>query len=119
VREGDVSPVELAEECLRRIDEWQPVTNAFSQLRPEETLGEARLVADSLARGEESGLLAGVPVAVKDLFDVAGWETTGCCAAYRGRVAGGDAAAVRLLRLKERWSWGRPTCMSWPPGERT
>jgi aspartyl-tRNA(Asn)/glutamyl-tRNA(Gln) amidotransferase subunit A len=100
VREGDVSPVELAEEYLRRIDEWQPVTNAFSQLRPEETLREARQVADSLARGEESGLLAGVPVAIKDLFDVAGWETTGCCAAYRGRVADGDAAAVRLLRAE-------------------
>jgi aspartyl-tRNA(Asn)/glutamyl-tRNA(Gln) amidotransferase subunit A len=98
VREGEASPVEIAEECLRRIDRWQPVTNAFSQLRPEETLGEARRVGEAVSRGDEAGMLAGVPVAVKDLFDVAGWETTGCCAAYRGRVADGDAEAVRLLR---------------------
>ena len=100
VRLGEISPVELAEEALRRIDRWQPVTNAFSQLRTEETLREAKTVADSLARGGQGGLLAGVPVAVKELFDVAGWETTGCCAAYRGRVAHRDAEAVRLLRAE-------------------
>lgn len=94
----EISPVEVAEEALSKADSWQPVTNAFSQLRPEETLAEARALADSLARGGESGPLAGVPVAVKDLFDVEGWETTGCCAAFSGRVASKDSEAVRRLR---------------------
>jgi Asp-tRNA(Asn)/Glu-tRNA(Gln) amidotransferase A subunit family amidase len=98
VRRLEISPVEVAEECLRLIEAWQPVTNAFSQLRPEETLEEARGVADRLARGTDPGVLAGVPVAIKDLYDVSGWETTGCCAAYRGRVADADADAVRRLR---------------------
>jgi Asp-tRNA(Asn)/Glu-tRNA(Gln) amidotransferase A subunit family amidase len=98
VRDGQLSPVEAAEESLRRIDAWQAETNAFSQLRPEETLAEARTLGDGLARGREPGPLCGVPVAIKDLFDVAGWETTGCCAGYRGRVADRDAEVVRRLR---------------------
>jgi aspartyl-tRNA(Asn)/glutamyl-tRNA(Gln) amidotransferase subunit A len=98
VRDGQLSPVEAAEESLRRIEAWQAETNAFSQLRPEETLAEARTLADGLARGPEAGPLSGVPVAIKDLFDVAGWETTGCCAGYRGRVADRDAEVVRRLR---------------------
>ena len=98
VREGRISPVELVEAALREAERWQPVTNAFSQLHPEEALAEAADRADDVARGRPLGSLHGVPVAVKDLFDVAGWETTGCCAGYRGRVAGRDADAVAALR---------------------
>jgi Asp-tRNA(Asn)/Glu-tRNA(Gln) amidotransferase A subunit family amidase len=98
VRARDVSPVELVEDALRRAEAWQPATNAFSRLHPEQALDEARHRAGSLARRDPIGPLHGVPVAVKDLFDVAGWETTGCCAAYRGRIASGDADAVRRLR---------------------
>jgi aspartyl-tRNA(Asn)/glutamyl-tRNA(Gln) amidotransferase subunit A len=94
----EISPVEVVEEALRAAELSQPLTNAFSQLRPEETLAEARTLADALAAGAEAGPLAGVPVAVKDLFDVAGWETTGCCDAFRGRVAERDAEVVRRVR---------------------
>jgi Asp-tRNA(Asn)/Glu-tRNA(Gln) amidotransferase A subunit family amidase len=92
VRDREVSPAGLVEEALRRAEAWQPVTNAFSQLHGEQALEEAR------ALGAEGGPLHGVPVAVKDLFDVEGWETTGCCVAYRGRVAERDAEAVRRIR---------------------
>jgi aspartyl-tRNA(Asn)/glutamyl-tRNA(Gln) amidotransferase subunit A len=92
VRKGDVSPVELVEEAVRRAEAWQPVTNAFSQLHGD------RAVEDARALGPRSGPLHGVPIAVKDLFDVAGWETTGCCQGYRGLVATSDAEAVRRLR---------------------
>ncbi|MGH2711659.1 MAG: amidase, partial [Actinomycetota bacterium] len=94
----EISPIEVAEEFLRKADAWQPVINAFSQLRPDETLAEARRLADSLARGDDAGPLAGVPVAIKDLFDVEGWETTGCCAAFSGRVAQKDSVVVGRLR---------------------
>jgi Asp-tRNA(Asn)/Glu-tRNA(Gln) amidotransferase A subunit family amidase len=92
VRDGKVSPVELVEDAVRRAEEWQPVTNAFSQVQGD------RAVEDARALGSSGGPLHGVPVAVKDLFDVAGWETTGCCEGYRGRVAAADAEAVRRLR---------------------
>jgi Asp-tRNA(Asn)/Glu-tRNA(Gln) amidotransferase A subunit family amidase len=98
VRTWEVSPIELVDEAIRGAESWQPVTNAFSQLHAEEARAEARRRADELVRDTDPGPLYGVPVAVKDLFDVAGWETTGCCAAYRGRVAAIDAEAVRKLR---------------------
>jgi aspartyl-tRNA(Asn)/glutamyl-tRNA(Gln) amidotransferase subunit A len=98
VREMEVSPVELVERSLDRLDRWQPVINAFSQIRPDAALDEARERADALARGEPAGLLAGVPLAVKELFDVAGWETSGCSLAYRGNVARRDAEVVQRLR---------------------
>src|SRR5919204_1106147 len=85
-RKGDVSWEELIEGGRRRAERWQPATRAFSQLWPEPEPGAA------------SGVLAGVPVAVKDLFDVAGRETTGCSEAYRGNVASIDAPVVRALR---------------------
>ena len=94
----EISPVEVAEAHLRRAEARQPLINAFSQLRPDRTLEEAGRLADSIARRGDAGPLAGVPVAVKDLFDVEGWETTGCCAAFAGRVAERDSEAVRRLR---------------------
>src|SRR2546430_7696049 len=75
------------EEAFETIDRWQPVTNAFSQIFREAAAEEPR-----------DGPLSGMPVAVKDLFDVAGHETTGCSEAYRGNVATRDAEVVRRLR---------------------
>jgi len=75
------------EEALATIDRWQPVTNAFSQI-----------FRDAASEEPREGPLSGVPVAVKDLFDVAGHETTGCSEAYRGNVASRDAVVVRRLR---------------------
>lgn len=93
---GDISSAELVARSLSRADEWQPHTNAFSQLWPEDALEAARAADRARAQGDRRPLL-GIPVAVKDLFDVAGRETTGCCAAYAGRVAEGDSPAVAAL----------------------
>jgi aspartyl-tRNA(Asn)/glutamyl-tRNA(Gln) amidotransferase subunit A len=80
---------------------WQPSTNAFSRLLDD----EARAAADAAdavevvdAVGREAAPLAGMPVAVKDLFDVRGHPTTGCCAAIGSDPAERDAALVERLR---------------------
>jgi aspartyl-tRNA(Asn)/glutamyl-tRNA(Gln) amidotransferase subunit A len=90
---GHVSPRELVERALRRAEASQPVTNAFSQLWPEEAMS-------STAGGLVSSPFAGIPIAVKDLYDARGHETTGCCRVYEGRVADHDAAAVAALRTQ-------------------
>jgi aspartyl-tRNA(Asn)/glutamyl-tRNA(Gln) amidotransferase subunit A len=96
LRAGAVTSSELVERALRRAEEWQPSINAFSQLWAEEAMREARRI-DGLPPAER-GPWTGVPVAVKDLFDVAGHETTGCCLAYRGTVPTVDAPIVERLR---------------------
>jgi aspartyl-tRNA(Asn)/glutamyl-tRNA(Gln) amidotransferase subunit A len=89
----EVTPVDLVSEALRSIESWQPITNAASQVWFEEALTAARALP-----AQPVGPLHGVPVLVKELFDVAGHETTGCCEAFRGRVASADAFLVARLR---------------------
>jgi aspartyl-tRNA(Asn)/glutamyl-tRNA(Gln) amidotransferase subunit A len=84
---GEVTSGELAGRALRRAERWQPSINAFSQI-----------LAGVL---ESLPVALTVPLAVKDLFDIAGYETTGCCAAYRGNVAERDAPVI--ARLRERF----------------
>src|SRR6266508_6964256 len=96
LRAGQVASVELVERAIRRADAWHPCTNAFSQLWMDRAMQEARRI-DSTSP-EARAALAGVPVAVKDLFDVAGEETTGCCAAYRGTMAQRDAPVIERIK---------------------
>ena len=96
MRAGDVSSAELVERSLRRAETWQSSTHAFSQIWAEEALEEAGR-ADAVPPDARQPL-NGVPIAIKDLFDVAGHETTGCCAAYAGNVARRDSAVVRAIR---------------------
>jgi len=98
VAAGSVSPVALVERCLERMNRWQAVTNAFTQLMFRAAIEEAHALEQAVAAGEPAGPLAGVPVAVKDLFDVAGCRTTGCSRAYWERWADADAELVRRIR---------------------
>lgn len=92
VREERVSPTELVEESLRRIEASNPALNAVVALRADEALAEA-------AAHPRTGALAGVPFLVKDLEDVAGMVTT-----YGSLLHAGDAprtedtSVVRRLR---------------------
>lgn len=90
----DASPVELVEEALAAIERSQPALNAFTHVLAE----DARARAKELESSEPVGPLHGVPVAVKELYDITGVPTTGCCAAYVDRVAASDAAVVERLR---------------------
>lgn len=98
VRERSVSPVELVQEALDAAERWEATTNAFSQVHPEGAMEEAKACAGEAARGRLRGPLHGIPIAVKDLFDVAGWVSSGCSRAYRGHVAERDSVVVERLR---------------------
>ena len=94
VTSRDVSPFELVERAFDRLHRWQPVTNAFSQVWEDEAVAAARD-----APGDAPyPAAAGVPLGIKDLFNVAGHETTGCCAAYRGNLAAADAPIIERMR---------------------
>jgi aspartyl-tRNA(Asn)/glutamyl-tRNA(Gln) amidotransferase subunit A len=101
---GQVLCVELLERALERAEAWQPAINAFTELWPERAVELARRV-DALPRPEWRPIvelpLLFMPIAVKDLYDVAGYRTTGCCAAYRDNVRAEDSAIVARLREAE------------------
>jgi len=98
VRDGEVSPVELMEAHLAEIAARNPTLNAFRMLFTEEALAGARAAEAALVRGEPMGLLGGVPVTVKDSFDVAGYPTQSGSRLRAGHKATEDAAAVARLR---------------------
>jgi aspartyl-tRNA(Asn)/glutamyl-tRNA(Gln) amidotransferase subunit A len=95
IRRGEVGASELVERSVHRAEAWQPATRAFSQLWADDAMAEARRM-DALSSAARPAVP--LPLAVKDLYDVAGRETTGCCAAYRGNVASSDAPIVARLR---------------------
>ncbi len=99
VRSGAVSAVAVAEAALARIAARNPALNAVTTLTAERALAEARNVDAQLARGDDPGPLAGVPFAVKDLFDIAGVVTrAGSTIDAEGAPATADATLVRQLR---------------------
>lgn len=91
-----VSPVEVVRECLARI-ETQRDGNAFIAVCAEQAVAEAQQAENDIRAGRYKGPLHGVPIAVKDLVDVAGMLTT-AGSAVPARAATEDAPIVRRLR---------------------
>ena len=76
LHDRELSPVELAEHALGRIEELDRELHAFVTSTRNRALAEAARAERELAAGESRGPLHGIPYAVKDLFDVEG-EATG------------------------------------------
>jgi aspartyl-tRNA(Asn)/glutamyl-tRNA(Gln) amidotransferase subunit A len=97
VRAGRLSAVALAQAALDRIAGAADLL-AITRVLADRALREAAEVDAKVARGEDPGLLAGVPYAVKDLFDVAGLATTAGAARLEfADPAGADAEAIVRL----------------------
>ena len=98
VAAGKVSAVEVAQAALRRIAERDKALNAFTAVAYERALSRARAVDADRVAGRVLGPLAGVPFAVKNLFDVAGLATLAGAKINRDRPpATADATLVRRL----------------------
>jgi len=98
VREGEVSSVELVGRALERVGELDRRVGAFVLVLAEEAMAEAAERDARVRRGEVVGPLHGVPVAVKDLIDVAGAVTAAGSPKLAGNVARRDAEVVTRLR---------------------
>ena len=96
VARGEVSPGELVERCLARI-EGRRETNAFITVMADSARRESERSAGELRAGRRRGPLHGIPVSVKDLVDVAGTPTTSGSAVPPLRPAS-DAPIVTRLR---------------------
>ena len=98
VRRREVSARELTQALFARIDAINPAVNAVVERRRDEAMAEARAADDVLARGGAVGPLHGVPMTIKDSFNVTGLHTTWGNPAFKNYVADTDAAVVRRLR---------------------
>ena len=98
MRARQVDPVEWVEALLERIDKIEPTVKAWVHLDREGARRTARERASQAAAGAFVGPLHGVPVALKDIFDVAGMPTRAGANAFAHRQPGTDAASVARLR---------------------
>ncbi len=95
---GALSPVEVLETLLARIERLDPRLGAFLEVTAESARREARAAEAEFRAGKCRGPLHGVPVGIKDLFDTAGVRTTAGSRILRDRIPERDAFVVERLR---------------------
>jgi Asp-tRNA(Asn)/Glu-tRNA(Gln) amidotransferase A subunit family amidase len=98
VARGELSAESLAGELLECVQQGEPRVQAWAWFDPDFLLAQARDFDGRFRRGQAGGPLAGLPVAVKDIIDVAGMPTEDGTVLHAGRIADSDAAVVAALR---------------------
>jgi aspartyl-tRNA(Asn)/glutamyl-tRNA(Gln) amidotransferase subunit A len=94
----DISPVELTEACLDRIEALNPAINAFITVAADRALSEAAEAEKEVMAGRIRSPLHGIPVGIKDIIDTAGVRTTSGSRFFSDNVPSMDAECVRRLR---------------------
>jgi aspartyl-tRNA(Asn)/glutamyl-tRNA(Gln) amidotransferase subunit A len=94
----EISPVELTEALLARIEQLEPGLNAYIAVTAESARHAARAAEAAIMAGHHLGPLQGIPVAVKDLFATSGVATTYGSPLFANWVPDFDAAAVERLK---------------------
>src|SRR4051812_2685323 len=99
VASGDLSARDLTEVALRRIEATNGEVNAFVAVDADAAMTQAAWLDERLAKGEDVGPLAGIPIGVKDTEDAVGFRTTrGSLLFADGPVATADSSLVDRLR---------------------
>ncbi|MFN8660781.1 MAG: amidase [Thermomicrobiales bacterium] len=98
-RRRELSPVEVTDACLSSIDQTEPMLHAWVEVSAGTARETARAAEAAMRSGVDRGPLHGVPVGIKDIFDVEGLPTRcGSPARAHHPVAAADAASVSALR---------------------
>ncbi|MDQ2654231.1 MAG: amidase [Chloroflexota bacterium] len=98
-RRQELSPVDVTNACLASIDQTEPLLHAWVEVSADTARASARAADADFRAGVDRGPLHGVPVGIKDIFDVAGLPTRcGSPALAHQEVAASDSASVAALR---------------------
>lgn len=98
IRSRAVSPVQLTQACLARIDTYNPKVNAYITVLREQAMAQARELESEQKAGNLRGPLHGIPIALKDNVDTAGIRTTAASAVFDDRIPAEDAVVARRLK---------------------
>lgn len=98
IRSGELTPSELLEQCLRRVDVYEPAVKAWVHLDRERARRNAERLTDEVKRGQHRGPLHGIPVGIKDIIDVFDMPTGCGSKLWANSYARRDATCVERLR---------------------
>ncbi|MGB9798075.1 MAG: amidase, partial [bacterium] len=98
IKRKEISPREVISSYIKRIEEVEPKVKAFITLTLEKAMQEAEDIEKRLIKGEDVGLLAGVPIAIKDNICTRGIRTTCASRILENFVPPYDATVIRLLK---------------------
>jgi aspartyl-tRNA(Asn)/glutamyl-tRNA(Gln) amidotransferase subunit A len=115
LKQCQISPVELTRACLDRINSLKHL-NCFITLTAEDALREAKEAETAIIKGEYRGALHGIPIALKDLYDVRGVPTTAASKFLLDNVATSDSTVTRKLREAGTISLGKLNMHEWALG---
>jgi aspartyl-tRNA(Asn)/glutamyl-tRNA(Gln) amidotransferase subunit A len=99
IKSGDVSPVDLVENCLDKIKILNPILNAFITIIKEEELHkQAQIAEKEIRQGNYRGLLHGIPFSIKDIFYVKNVRCTAGSKILANYVSNRDATVVKRMK---------------------
>jgi aspartyl-tRNA(Asn)/glutamyl-tRNA(Gln) amidotransferase subunit A len=98
IRAGKLTPEALLDQVLQRIDQLDKQVHAWVLVDREGARRQARRAGEELAAGRDRGPLHGIPLGVKDIFDVRDWPTAAGYQPWQNSVARQDATVVERLR---------------------
>lgn len=98
IRGRRVTPIDLVQQCFDAMDRWEKHVHAWVFIDREYALAEAKRLTDELATGRYRGPLHGIPIGVKDIYDVYDWPTACGSKLWANSIARQDAAVVASLR---------------------
>jgi aspartyl-tRNA(Asn)/glutamyl-tRNA(Gln) amidotransferase subunit A len=98
MKHRDLSPVELMELTLRRIEEINPKLNAYLTVAEESAMEGARQAEKALVKGSAIGVLHGIPISIKDLNATRGIRTTMGSVAYKEFVPRTEGTLLKRLK---------------------
>jgi Asp-tRNA(Asn)/Glu-tRNA(Gln) amidotransferase A subunit family amidase len=98
IQAGKLTPCDLVERCLAQIDSFEEQIKAWVVVDRAGAQQAARRATDETAQGRYRGPLHGIPIGIKDIFDMQGWPTLAGSPLRAGHRARGDATIVARLR---------------------
>src|SRR5947209_1686696 len=98
IRAGRLNPLDLVDACLARIDRFEERVRAWVFVDRDGARAEAERLAAEVRRGHWRGPLHGIPLGIKDIFDVFDWPTGCGSRRWAASFARRDATTVRRLR---------------------
>src|SRR5712692_7574847 len=98
IRQGRLSPSELLLNCLSQIDRYEPKVQAWVFVDRDRAQAQCEALTLELKRGRYRGPLHGIPLGIKDIFDVFDWPTAAGSRLWKQSIARQDSTCVKRWR---------------------